>query len=116
VSYGHLECCGVTAPITSMALKDGMFVIVAEGRGPAPAVSGPVTLYGEDGVQVIGIGPWLTCERIPRWHWHSFEWTLRLTVTYGYPDMPESRDTVRALPGPDDERTAVGLLRSEEEK
>ena len=55
MAMGHIVCEGIEVPILAIRLRVGGVCIVAGRRGPVPAVSGPVTIFGEDG-QGVGQG------------------------------------------------------------
>jgi hypothetical protein len=48
---GHIECCGVTVPVTGIHLERGMLVFTARRYGPVRAVAGMASVFGPDGVE-----------------------------------------------------------------
>lgn len=64
---GMLVVAGREFPVTSLALRGGQLVIVAEGPGPCPAFRDePVTVFGEDGIGMIQGGYMNTPKAGPR--------------------------------------------------
>lgn len=64
--YGHLQMGSISIPIQNIRLHDGNIVFSGNYRGPAPAYTGPITIFGKDGSGigqvdglVIGRVPWL---------------------------------------------------------
>ena len=52
MSSGTIVVGGVAVPVTSITLAGGQIAVNARLQGPAPAATGPVTIFGEDGIGI----------------------------------------------------------------
>jgi hypothetical protein len=49
MEIGYAVVAGVRVPIVECDLRDSKVWFIAQVRGPLPAASGPVTIFGADG-------------------------------------------------------------------
>jgi hypothetical protein len=105
LNLGHVDAGGVILPVVQVDLLGGSFIVRIRRRGPLNAYSGPVSLYGSDGV-LITRGGNLSWPVVAR----REELAAHLTCTPGSTEADDAHPVVipgqiehatpRALPAP----------------
>lgn len=49
---GHIVCCGVMVPVTRIELKESQTVLTCTLAGPVAQLTGPVAIFGQDGLGI----------------------------------------------------------------
>lgn len=81
-ALGFMVVGGVRVPIVELKFERGRLVVRGECSAPDETVSGPVTVFGVDGVGVFQGTDEITLESYRGWRPTTFSVTYELTVDH----------------------------------